>query len=149
MTTPTRLTHAERRERREKATELIAAGSTVQATAERLGLSVSYLYQTVAVRNGHPSITARTAEIRAFVDAGHSRAEAAKHFGVSMPVVNTSCVGLPRNTFPNLSYGVLADLLNTKDGVRAIAARRNVSHQAVYQILAKAKAAGIKFPHRK
>jgi len=101
----------------------------------------------------HAERAKRRAEIRKFVAAGHKRTEAADRFGVTATVVRDSCAGLPRTSLDNRwggsTFKILADLLNTSDTLQAIGERNNVTRQCVNQALTFAKAAGIKFPHRK
>ena len=56
----------------------------------------------------------------------------------------------PRGAPLHLStYGLLAELLNTDKTLREIADAHGYTHQNISAILQKARAAGIRFPHRR
>ena len=71
----------------------------------------------------------------------HTAWSACKENGV--PMLHNGC------HLPPSSYRILADLLNTDDTLRDIAAKHRVTHQFVFIVLKQAKDAGITFPHRK
>jgi len=92
--------------------------------------------------------------------AGSSIKEICQELSVSTSLVRESCrehgvsaTGAngkrARSNLAPRTYEILAILLNTDTGTREIAEEIGISRSRVYEILTKAREAGIQFPHRK
>ena len=105
----------------------------------------------------HSQRRARRAEIAELVRGGMPTSEAANQFGMHTSSVIGACrehgvslrLGRPSGRAKANTFEILADLLQSDASVRAIATARGVSYQWVFDILNRARRAGVRFPKRK
>lgn len=102
----------------------------------------------------HAELCARRRAIADFVkqrgNTSEARREAARRFEVGMRHVQASCqeFGVVKTAMRPKTFSILADLLNTKASLKAIADRHDVSLEYVFTIYHRAQEAGIELYQR-
>ena len=148
------LSHKERRERRREMVDLIRSGVPLTEVANRYGISVNYMRKLGRLEvMSHAERKERRDDILHRVRDGEDPSDVADRHGMSVRYVRNICrdhgiAKAPRIRTPR-SLEILARLQNEATSANQIAKEFEVSHQYVSQLIRQAKAAGMKFEHRR
>lgn len=101
----------------------------------------------------HQQRRQRRQQIADFIGKGASVADACERFEVGLSTVDYACkehgVLLKRKALKHTAYAILADLMAMDGTVKDVAERHGVTWQSVYQMMKKARAAGINVKARR
>lgn len=145
------MTHEESRKLKVEIAAYVVAGHSVPEASARFRVPRDRVYSACAqaginyraLKNSDRSKLQE--KIASYITSGHTAKEAASHFNTTLAAIYRGCVqeGVNYKTPRFSSYAILADLINTQDSMREIGARRRVTGQAVQQVAAHAREAGI------
>ncbi len=100
----------------------------------------------------HAEVAGRKQRIAEAIAGGESFGKVCTRFQVSVNYAQQACrsrgVDYPRDGGRTPSYAVLAALQNTSDSFNKIGKVHHISRQAVFSVISRARAGGVRFPNR-